>query len=329
MIKRCTGCGAILQNSNSNEVGYTKDVSLPQCLRCFRIEHYNDYQVVEKDNAEYLRILKEVNDTNDLVIFVVDLFNLNDEVYELAKQIHNPCLLALTKRDLFAPDIYDEKFTNYLKMLPINIVDQVLISSKNNFGFDELYEKIQKYQKSKNVYIIGLTNAGKSTMINQLFYHYSKHDSHITTSNLPSTTIDMISLPFSKTLTFIDTPGILDHSITNVISSKLLKQITPKVSIKPITYQIKVDQSIVVGEYVRLDINANNNITLYFANQLEKKRFYKEHDKLTHLEKYEFHVPSNHDVLIAGLGFIKIVSECDIVLYTIPGVEVSIRKALI
>lgn len=329
MIKRCTGCGAVLQDSDSNKVGYTKDISLPQCLRCFRIEHYNDYQVVEKDNEEYLQILKKVNDTNDLVIFVVDLFNLNEEVYELAKQIHNPCLLVLTKRDLFARDIYDEKFTSYLEILPMNIVDQVLISSKNNMGFDELYEKIQKYQKSQDVYVIGLTNAGKSTMINQLFHHYSQLDSHITTSNLPSTTIDMITLPFSKTLTLIDTPGILDHSITNVISSKLLKQITPKTAIKPITYQIKVDQSIVIGEYVRFDMKANNNITLYFANGLEKTRFYKEHDKLKNLEKYEFHVPANHDILIAGLGFIKIVSECDIVLYTIPGVEVSIRKALI
>ena len=197
MTKCCTGCGSVLQDSNINEVGYTKNLSLPQCLRCFRIEHYNDYQIVEKDNEDYLRILKSINDTNDLVLFVVDLFNLNHDLYELAKQIHNPCLLVLTKRDLFSSDIYDEKFMNYLKALPINIVDQVLISSKNNRGFDQLYSKIQSYQKSKNVYVVGLTNAGKSTMINQLFYHYSKLESHITTSNLPSTTIDMMILHFS------------------------------------------------------------------------------------------------------------------------------------
>lgn len=329
MTKCCTGCGAVLQDSNINEVGYTKNLSLPQCLRCFRIEHYNDYQIVEKDNEDYLRILKSINDTNDLVLFVVDLFNLNHDLYELAKQIHNPCLLVLTKRDLFSSDIYDEKFMNYLKALPINIVDQVLISSKNNRGFDQLYSKIQSYQKSKNVYVVGLTNAGKSTMINQLFYHYSKLESHITTSNLPSTTIDMMILPFSDSLTFIDTPGILDHSITNVIPGNLLKEITPRNTIKPVTYQIKVDQSIVIGKYVRLDIKANNNVTLYFANQLKKTRFYKEHDQLKELQKYELHVPANHDILIAGLGFIKIVSETDIVLYAIPGVEVSIRKALI
>ncbi len=329
MIKRCTGCGAVLQQDDKEHIGYTKDLSLDQCERCFRIAHYGDYQVVTKDNADYLNILKTIQQTKDLVIFVVDLFNLNQEVYALAKQIHNPCLLVLTKRDLFASDIHDEKFTSYLANLPLNIIDQVLISSKNNTGYDELYEKIQRHQRSNHVYVVGLTNAGKSTMINQLFHHYSKRDCEITTSNLPSTTIDMLPLPFSETLTIIDTPGILDHSITGVIDANLLKRITPKKTIRPITYQIKVKQSIIIDKLLRIDVTPVNSVTCYFANNLPFNRYYKEIDQLSTLQKHILEVPANSDVLIAGLGFIKIVKASRIVVYTLPNVEVSVRKALI
>ena len=102
MIKKCLGCGAQLQTDNIGEVGFTRNLEQDLCERCFRIRNYGDYQVVDKDNEAYLQILKEMNQTNDLVLFVIDLFNLNEEVFTLASKIKNPCILVFTKRDLFA-----------------------------------------------------------------------------------------------------------------------------------------------------------------------------------------------------------------------------------
>lgn len=204
-----------------------------------------------------------------------------------------------------------------------------MISSKNNTGYDELYEKIQRHQRSNNVYVVGLTNAGKSTMINQLFHHYSNGDCQVTTSNLPSTTIDMLPLPFSPTLTLIDTPGILDHSITGIVDVNVLKRITPKKTIKPITYQIKVKQSIIIDKLLQIDVKPVNSITCYFSNSLPFTRYYKDHKPLSTLQKHILEVPENSDIIIAGLGFIKVVKASRIVVYTLPNVEVSVRKALI
>ncbi len=63
MNKKCSGCGALLQNSNPNEIGYVKDINNDICERCFRIKHYNEYQRVIKDNNDYLRILENINQT--------------------------------------------------------------------------------------------------------------------------------------------------------------------------------------------------------------------------------------------------------------------------
>lgn len=329
MTRKCSGCGVLLQTESPEILGYTKNIDGKLCERCFRIKHYGDYQVVEKDNEAYLNILKQVEQTNDLVLYVIDLFNINKEVYELAKMIKNPCLLALTKRDLFASDIYDQKFIDAVNDLPIDVVDTVIVSSKNNRGFDELYSKIINYKKTNHVYVIGLTNAGKSTMLNQLIKHYSNNESEITTSMLPSTTLDMVKIKLDDNITFIDTPGILDHSIASVVKVNELKKIVPKKVIRPITYQIKIPQTIMIENLLRIDLFEKNNVTLFFSNQLSMKRYYKPVSFLETLEKHELDVPNNSDIVISGLGFIKCSRSCRIIIYTLKNVEVSIRKALI
>ena len=52
-------------------------------------------------------------------------------------------------------------------------------------------EKIYKNKTSDNVFICGNTNAGKSTLINKFIKSYSNNDFEITTSILPSTTINI------------------------------------------------------------------------------------------------------------------------------------------
>ena len=238
-------------------------------------------------------------------------------------------MIVLTKRDLFAKDIYNQKFIDRIYDIPVHIQDYALISSKNNEGFDDLFTKIKKYQTSKNVYVVGLTNAGKSTMINKIISLYFNSNSNITTSMLPSTTLDTIEIPLGDDLTFIDTPGIIDNSIENVIDAKTLKRITPKKTIRPITYQIKVNQSIVIEELLQIDIPKDNNITLFFANNLNIMRYYKKHTVNSNLVKHEFVIEKTSDILISGLGFIKVMKPCKLVLYTLDNVEVSLRKALI
>lgn len=323
---KCKGCGVKLQDNDEKNIGYTKNINNELCERCFRIRNYNDYKLVIKDNNDYINILKNINQ-NDLVILVIDLFNIKN-IEEISKYIKNKILLVLTKRDILPKSCYDEKLLKYFDNYNLNIVDKVIISSKKNYNFDLLFDKINSYKTSNNVYVIGFTNSGKSTMINKIIYNYSSISTQITTSNLPSTTIDSISVKINDTLTLIDTPGLLDNGdIINYIDSNTLKKIIPNTEIKPITYQVKNKQIISIDELFEISLS-NNNITIYASNNLKINRYYKK-QKTSNLIKKEFIVDKDTDIVISGLCFIKFTKKEKIEIYTLDNVEVNKRKSLI
>ena len=327
---RCSGCGVELQEKYKNLLGYTKNLNNDLCERCFRIRNYNDYKFVVKENSDYINILKDVNNTNDLVVLVVDLFNINYNLEDISKYLNNDILLVLTKRDILPKSCYDKKFIEYFNNYNLNIKDSVIISSLKNYNFDELYNKINNYKKSNNVYVVGFTNSGKSTMINKILYNYSDNNTVITTSNLPSTTIDSIEVRVNDSLTLIDTPGLLDNGdIINYINSNTLKKIIPAKELRPITYQIKDNQTILIEDLVRLDIYSKTSLTIYMANTLEINRYYKDIDNLKSLKKYELLVEDDSDIVFQGLGFIKVTNESKITVYAEEGVRVFVRKNLI
>lgn len=302
-MKKCNGCGTFLQATNSNLEGYTNNINNDLCERCFRIKNYNEYKVIEKDNIEFTNILKNIKD--DLVVLLVDLFNIPQDLSEITKYINGNILLVLTKKDIFSYKINDEKFLAY--NYGIKYIDSLVVSSNKNYNFDLLYEKINKYKKSNNVYIVGYTNSGKSTLINKFIHNYSDNKVNITTSNLPSTTLNTLEIVVNDSLTLIDTPGILDNdNIINNIDVNLIKKIIPRNEIKPITYQIHSKQYIYVEDIIKIE-SSDNNLTLYFSNELNIDRKYKDDNELL-IEK-TIRVKKNQDIVINGLGFIKATND--------------------
>ena len=326
---KCTGCGVALQDVDSQSIGYTKNIENKLCERCFKIKNYNKYTSVTKDNNDYIKILNKISSTDDLVVLVVDLFNISKNIEFIGNIIKNDVLLVLSKRDVLPKSCYDKKFIDYFSDINLNIVNTEIISSKKNMNFDSLYSKINKYKKSKNVYVVGFTNVGKSTMINRIIYNYSDNDCEITTSNIPSTTLDSINIEINETLTLIDTPGIIDEGdISNYIALDELKCIQPNKEIKPITYQIKGNQTILLGNYSYIEAS-NVNITIYISNLIDVERVYKTKKVLPEMKKHVIHVKECEDIVIQGLGFINISHECDIIIYVRERVSVYTRKELI
>jgi len=329
-MNKCIGCGSILQDIDELGEGYTRNINNELCERCFRIKNYSDYKLISKDNNDFIDILSNIGKKDDLVVLVVDIFNIPKNLDYISKYINNNILLVLTKRDILPLSVYDVNLINYFNRYKLNIVDTVIISSMKNYNFDLLLDKINQYKNSSNVYVVGFTNAGKSTMINKILYNYTDKRPVITTSMLPSTTIDSIEIEISDDLILIDTPGLLDEkNIIDCIDIKTMKKMVPTKEIKPKTYQIKAKQSLFIDDLVRVDLEEFNSLTFYISNLFEIERVFKDTDKLKNLVKHELDVSDNSDIVINGLGFIKVVHASKIIVYTLSNVDVYVREALI
>ena len=325
-MSKCIGCGVTLQNTNKEKLGYTINLDNNLCERCFRIRNYNEYSKVLKDNNDYIEILKNINST-DLVILVVDLFNISPNLENISKYLKNDILLVLNKRDILPKSCYNGKILNYFDNLNINIKDKIIISSKKNYNMDLLYSRINELKKSKKVYVVGFTNSGKSTLINKIIYNYSDNNDVITTSNLPSTTIDSIEVKINEELILIDTPGLLNNGdIIDYVDGDMLKKIIPDKEIKPITYQITKKCSILIDNILKLDVE-DVNFTMYISNKLKIDKTFKQ--KETNLVKKEIQVKKGTDLVVQGLTFITFNKNTTLTIYTKEGVNIYTRKKFI
>ncbi len=332
--KKCLGCGVILQDENVLQEGYTTSLENDICQRCFRMKNYGEYQMVAKSNEEYLSILKSVGETKDLVLYITDLLNIDKNIEEVRRLIPNKMILVLNKKDVLPKSVKEEKLIQYFKNLKLDFEEIIVVSVNKNYNIDYLLKRIKYYQTSKNVYAIGHTNAGKSSLINKLIRNYSDKTQEITMSPLPSTTLNTITIEINDYLTLIDTPGLIDNgSILNIVDPKMVKKISPVKEIKPRTYQIKKNQSIIIEDFLRIDYvdGVKNSFTLYVSNSLKVKRLLNSsnHEELKELNKTSYDVLFGQDLVISGLGFIKMVDKCNIDVYIDKNVDTFLRKNLI
>ena len=332
--KKCLGCGITLQDVNILQEGYTTSLDNDLCQRCFRMKNYGEYQVVTKSNDEYLEILKDVAETKDLVLYVTDLLNLEKNLEQIRTLIPNKMILVLNKVDVLPKSVKEEKLINYLESKELHFEEVIVISANKNYNIDYLLKRIKYHQTSKNVYVVGHTNAGKSSLINKLIKNYSDNTQELTMSPLPSTTLNMITIEINDHLTLIDTPGLVDvGSILNHVDETMMKKISAKKEIKPRTYQLRKGQSIVIEDLIRIDYveGEKNSFTLFMSNDIKVKRLLNlfNNDELMDKNKITYNIKYDEDLVISGLGFVKIVDKGVIDIYIDKDVDTFTRRSLI
>ena len=332
--KRCQGCGVLLQNENILQEGYTTNLENDICQRCFRMKNYGEYQVVTKSNEEYLKILKSVSETKDLVLYITDLLNLEKDLEEIRNMFTNKMILILNKKDVFPKSVKEEKLIKYLKDKGVHYEEIFVISAIKNYNIDYLLKRIKFHQTSKNVYVVGHTNAGKSSLINKLIRNYSDSSQELTMSPLPSTTLNTVKIDINEHLTLIDTPGLVDNgSILNQVDQKMVKKISARKEIKPRTYQLRKNQSIIIEDLVRIDYveGEKNSFTLFISNDLKVRRLLNlfNNDELKDKNKITYNLKYDEDLVVSGLGFVKIVEKGTINIYIDKDVDTFVRKSLI
>lgn len=333
--KKCLGCGVLLQDENILQEGYTTSIENDICQRCFRMKNYGEYQVVTKSNEEYIDILKSVSETKDLVLYITDLINLERNLEQIRNLIPNKMILVLNKKDALPKSVKEEKLIAYLDSMNIHFEEVIVISANKNYNIDYLLRRVKFHQTSKNVYVVGHTNAGKSSLINKLIQNYSDGNvQELTMSPLPSTTLNTVVIEINDHLTLIDTPGLVQNgSMLNHVDEKMTKKISPKKEIKPKTFQLRKNQSIIIEDLVRIDYveGEKNSFIVFVSNDLDIKRLLNSsnHDDLKDLNKITYKVGYEEDLAITGLGFIKMVNKGVIDVYINKDVESYVRKSLI
>lgn len=331
MIKKCKGCGSILQTEDKVEEGYINEKVYEKadfCERCFKITHYGETSIIEK-RVEVIEFIKNI-DKNIPVLYLLDLTCISKTTLEPLKEITNKTYIILTKRDILPKSIKDKKLISYIKE-QTNKEDIYVISSEKMWNIDVLYNKLIK-DNIKSCYVLGHTNSGKSSLINS-FLKTVGEKSYITTSPIPNTTTELINIKLTDKLTIIDTPGFVnDSSITNYIELKKYKKLLPKKEIKPKIYTIRQNFMIIIDNILRIENTSDNNANLifYLKNELtyQKMKVTTRND-LKILDKINIQVEKDEDIVIEGLGFIKINSSARLTIYTLDKKVISKRKKLI
>lgn len=324
---KCLGCGITLQTANKEELGFTTNMGNEICERCFRLKNYGEYKTVSLNNKDYEQIIKNIPNTS-LIVYVADLLSL-----DLSKMPrNNNTLLVLTKYDILPKSTNENKIIAKLKKIIPKILDIIIVSSIKNYNIDIFYNTLNKYSKNKDIYLIGNTNSGKSTLLNKLIKNYSQDNQpNITVSMYPSTTLDKVEIKLNN-LNIIDTPGLIDEgSYVNILGAKELKKITPKKEIKPRSCQVVGKGSMLIDSFARLDYETKeaNSFVIYTASTVESKFISLKNNTYKDLTLYKYSLSNNQDIVLPGLGFIKFTKPIEITIYVPNKIKPYTRNNLI
>ncbi len=362
IIRKCKGCGAILQTTNENEAGFIPKITDDACVckRCFRMMHYNELPKIVATNKEYEYVIDEVVTRKALMVFIVDVFAfkstfLNQMIDRLRDK---DVLLVVNKIDLLPKSTNLERVIDWVgkecQKKHFKVLGIGLASAKDGLYMEELIQTIDLARRERDVYFIGCANVGKSSIINALLKH-TLHTSNdlIATSMIPGTTLNEIKIPyFMDNRALIDTPGLINEKD---ILSKLMPQsyptILPKKELKPKTFQITNGNSILLGGLAVLSFENDGMVpvtvytapTLYLhrtktvrveellTNQLGillKPPLLEEKNNI-HYTKKKFVINNKKDIWLSGFGFVQIHRSCTVDLQYIENTEVYITDALI
>lgn len=357
----CFGCGCELQNTDPSTTGYTPkplDGSIVLCQRCYRLQHYGENQDDVLIKPNYKEIFSIAMKKKSLIVYVVDLFALESSIIRdlFPFIIDCPILVIANKRDILPKSVNDNKLREFVfkkfKDEGIDVKDVICSSAFKNYNIDEIISAVNSLRQGKDVYIVGASSVGKSSLINVLL-KVIKNETRdlISTSPYPGTTVATITIPIDNHSKIYDTPGIVpSNTMYAVMEKSVLKYIIPKSEIKPRTYQLNDNQTILMGGIARFDFvkGSRSGFTFYLSNNVDLHRCKLEKadaifDSLVtqgkikpisssiissaSLVRHEVILPTEKvDIVILGLGWINVKGSGQKINIWVPeGVNILVR----
>lgn len=364
-VLKCIGCGAVLQTEDAKQIGYVPEIKEKEnliCQRCYRLKYYNQLLPVTKTKDEFLKILDQMSQRDALFVKLVDIFDFQGSWLSGTPRFlkGKDVILICNKLDLLPKSLklmkIEQWVRNQCKEYGLKPKDVLLISAQKKQGIQEAVEEILRQRNGRDVVILGATNVGKSTFVNQMLRELSDSSKDwITTSHFPGTTSDVIEIPLDQDHSIFDTPGIVnEHQYTHYVGEKTLRLLTPRKEIKPIVNQLNAKQTLFYGGLVRIDfIQGERNSFISFLpatikihrTKLEKADvLFQTHwgkllqppteEEIKNLPSFQKHYfvikEDDTDLVISGLGFVNVKHKgAKIVVYAPKGVGIYIRRSIL
>lgn len=327
-IKRCYGCGAILQDKDPKQTGYVPSEKLSGdddvlCERCYKLRHYSAFTKSPVFNTDYVTILSKARQENALAVYVLNAFCLSGSFLDgIGNYLPEKVLIVINKRDLLPQSYSDEYIKAYVKKKleaeKINPLDIIITSASatKTENMNTLFAAINEYRNKKSVYLIGAYQVGKSSITNCFLLDYNNTTNKmITTSPYPGTTLDVISIPLDENTYLYDTPGIYNpDSMVSFLEPELIKYVLPRNCIRPEMYPSKPSQAFVFSNFAAIKFvkGEKTNFLFYKSNDLTISRC--KNDKVEKL------IDENSKNSNLDLRTIKIKSGSDLVKTTLKAI---------
>lgn len=356
MNKTCVGCGGTLQNTAKDQPFYTpKDLSDDTplyCMRCYRMRHYGEVMPSYIDHDDYPAILEQIA-PRSAIVKVIDLFDVEGSIIPaIEKFAHSDSLhIVANKRDLLPKSANDTKLKHRVNTIlseyGINPKSVQLVSAVKGHGIDELIDMLATLDN--DIYVVGASNTGKSTLINAMISATAgKRSDVITTFNVPGTTQNLIAIPF-EAHTLYDTPGLIQRNHYNrLLDESLVRMIHPRGEIKPKTFQLNPNQTLFLGGLARLDfisglpssftVYTSDKVYLHRTKLLNADDFFESHagdilvphvSSTMWMHQYSINTRDKTDIVLPGLGFVTISGRGVVRVHTPRDITPYQRGALI
>lgn len=187
------------------------------CQRCHFLSKYNLALQLKVDPEEYVRLISSIQDKFGLVVLMVDLIDFPCSIWPKIVDIlgpTRPVFVVGNKVDLLPQD--SKRYLDHIRacleqslidagFTASNIKHTCLISAETNYGVEDLITNLhQIWGHRGDVYLVGCTNVGKSTLFNALLrsdYCKAKARNIVkraTTSIWPGTTLRMLKFPILR-----------------------------------------------------------------------------------------------------------------------------------
>jgi 30S ribosome assembly GTPase len=267
------------------------------CDRCHSLKYKGGasfelgYQSSEAAKAS---VRKAVKRRRCLVIKVVNVTDVEGSLIDDMVSLvgNNPVLLVGNKVDVLPNGVNEERVRVWLKhraeqLGVLNIRRTMLVSALTGHNMRALIDEIVKLHHGRDVVVLGSTNSGKSTLINQLMPRlHPGARTYLTESPIPGTTLAPLSFPLleqdfdpsveaerattdnrlgkSGAPRIVDTPGIVNYDqIEHVLEPREIAHVSLRRRIHPKIFRLVEGKCLFLSGLARIDYSSGP--PLYFT----------------------------------------------------------------